>query len=101
MTDQPNPYQTPETTDSVVGEPLPEDAGRYAPCPSCGQVAAKQVGMTWWGGVLGPKLLKHVRCTCCGRAYNGKTGGSNRWGIAIYLGVSFLLGAIAFGILLL
>ncbi len=34
---------------------------QYVPCPRCGGHANK-VGMTWWGGVIGPKLFTHVKC---------------------------------------
>ena len=56
----------------------------YVPCPSCSSTRSKMVGFTWWGGILGPKLLTHVKCPDCGTAYNGKTGGSNTTGITIY-----------------
>jgi hypothetical protein len=57
---------------------------------------AKRVGFTWWGGMLGPKLFTHVKCAQCGQAYNGKTGRSNDTAIAIYLGVSCLIGVAIF-----
>ncbi|MEO8041040.1 MAG: hypothetical protein ABI646_00400 [Acidobacteriota bacterium] len=37
----------------------------YVPCPKCGGPAAK-LKFTWWGGILGPKMLTHVKCTSCG-----------------------------------
>jgi hypothetical protein len=58
-----------------------------APCPNCKGTNSQQVGFTWWGGVIGPKLLNHVKCQGCGTAYNSKTGKSNSTGIAIYMGV--------------
>ncbi|MEZ5308462.1 MAG: hypothetical protein R2684_15060 [Pyrinomonadaceae bacterium] len=39
---------------------------------------------TWWGGLLGPKLLTHVKCPGCGTQYNGKSGKDNTMGIVIY-----------------
>ena len=57
---------------------------QYAPCPSCGAEESSKVGFTWWGGVVGPAMLTHVRCPRCGAAYNGKTGQSNTTGIIIY-----------------
>jgi hypothetical protein len=71
----------------------------YAPCPKC-QVAdaVAPVSFTWWGGVLGPKLLNHVKCGRCGTAYNGKTGADNTNGIIIYTIVTL---AIAIGVLIL
>ena len=67
-----------------------------APCPSCRATSAKEVKYTWWGGLLGPKLLHHVECATCGVAYNGRTGKSNNVGIAIYMMVTcaVILGAL-------
>lgn len=59
----------------------------YAACPQCGQSSAEKVNFTWWGGILGPKILKHVKCKACGKAYNGKTGRDNTTGIVIYSAV--------------
>ena len=77
----------------------------YASCPKCRASAAEKVKFTWWGGVLGPKVLSHVKCNACGHKYNGKTGQDNTTGIIIYsvvviifcFGLMFLLfGALAF-----
>ena len=59
-------------------------ATSYVPCPKCGAVDPKKISFTWWGGVLGPKLLTHVKCEACGTKYNGKTGKDNSLFIAIY-----------------
>ena len=56
----------------------------YAPCPKCGRGPAEKLKFTWWGGVLGPKILTHVKCLSCGYGYNGKTGKDNTTGIVIY-----------------
>lgn len=69
----------------------------YVPCPRCTRPDPQQVKFTWWGGVLGPKLLKHVKCTGCNLTYNGKSGQSNTTNIVIY---SVILGVISFGIAL-
>jgi hypothetical protein len=69
---------------------------KYAPCPNCSCPNAKRVSFTLWGGVLGPKLLTHVKCTKCGAKYNGKTGESNTTGIIIYTIVGFV---IVFGLM--
>ncbi|MCD9188213.1 MAG: hypothetical protein LUM44_17480 [Pyrinomonadaceae bacterium] len=57
---------------------------QFAPCPKCQNTFAEQLKFTWWGGVLGPKLLKHVKCRNCGAKYNGKTGKDNTTAIIIY-----------------
>lgn len=61
----------------------------YAPCPHCGAIDAEKVSFTWWGGLLGPKLLNHVKCRSCTKGYNGKTGKDNTTGILIYSLVVF------------
>lgn len=72
---------------------------QYAPCPRCGQSTAKKMGFTMWGGMIGPRLLSHVRCQACGATYNGKTGGSNTTNIVVYiLAVFFLAFIFVFGI---
>jgi predicted nucleic-acid-binding Zn-ribbon protein len=66
---------------------------QFAACPKCRQSNARQLSFTWWGGALGPKILKHVKCESCGTKYNGKTGQSNTNGIIVY---SLVVGAISF-----
>ena len=63
----------------------------YPSCPFCGASNAEKVKFTWWGGLLGPKLLKHVKCLGCGKGYNGKTGKDNTTNIVIYSVVVALL----------
>lgn len=68
---------------------MPPPGGRthegYVACPACGSTQGSRMGFTWWGGVLGSKLLSHVKCGACGTTYNGKTGASNNGAIAIYM----------------
>jgi hypothetical protein len=70
--------------------------GGGASCPNCGSTAKKPVTFTWWGGLLGPKMLNHVKCLGCGTAFNGKTGKSNNTAIAIYAGVGLGIGLVGF-----
>ena len=92
FSDTPNPYAPPQVQGGQFAPPpgMPQ----YAPCPSCSNTYANKVGFTWWGGALGPALFTHVKCYRCGNAYNGKTGRSNNTAIAIYVGVSTVLGLI-------
>lgn len=69
---------------------------QFAQCPKCKNANAEQVKFTWWGGLLGPKILKHVKCNSCGAKYNGKTGKDNTTGIVIY---SLVVGVIVFGLM--
>ncbi|HEX8248016.1 MAG TPA: hypothetical protein VF599_07580 [Pyrinomonadaceae bacterium] len=64
---------------------------QYAPCPKCRQSLAQKVSFTWWGGILGPKLLSHVKCGACGIGYNGKSGKDNTTNIIIYSIVALVI----------
>ena len=68
----------------------------FAPCPKCNAASAERVKFTWWGGVLGPKLLTHVKCSDCGSKYNGKSGKDNTKGIVVY---SLVIAILAFGLM--
>jgi hypothetical protein len=63
------------------------------PCPRCQQaeLAPRPIGFTWWGGVVGAKLLHHVECVRCATRYNGRSGRSNDGAIAIYMVVAGVL----------
>lgn len=51
------------------------------------------MSFTWWGGLVGPKILTHVKCPACGAQYNGKTGKDNTTGIIVYsIAVVLLIG---------
>ncbi|HEV2912742.1 MAG TPA: hypothetical protein VGX92_05440 [Pyrinomonadaceae bacterium] len=69
---------------------------QYIPCPKCGAPDPEQVKFTWWGGLLGPKMLSHVKCGRCANQYNGKSGKSNAQNIIIYLLVSAAIVFIIF-----
>jgi uncharacterized protein (DUF983 family) len=69
------------------------------PCPFCQASDPKPVNFSWWGGILGPKLLSHVRCMQCGKTYNGKSGKSNDTAIAIYLAISLVILVVIFGMM--
>lgn len=67
---------------------------QFSPCPKCGSLAAQQMKFTWWGGVLGPKLLTHVKCPDCKTTFNGKSGKDNTKNIVLY-SVVILVGVFA------
>ncbi|HSU67530.1 MAG TPA: hypothetical protein VLJ39_11705 [Tepidisphaeraceae bacterium] len=67
--------------------PMPQPLNYQSPgiaCPRCRHTAYKPVSFTWWGGLLGPKILHHVKCLGCGYCFNSKTGRSNTVAIIVY-----------------
>jgi hypothetical protein len=87
----PNAYQQNPYYQQPPYQPNQAGASRYMPCPRCRMPEPQPVKFTWWGGVLGPKMLSHVKCGQCGMAYNGKSGQSNTKGIVIYSVVVFVI----------
>jgi hypothetical protein len=77
---QQNPYQQYQMS-----------ASPYVPCPRCYTPSPQPVKFTWWGGIIGPKMLSHVKCQQCSLAYNGKSGKSNTTGIVIYSVIVFFV----------
>ena len=69
----------------------PQQKKLVALCPRCQQAYGAPVKFTWWGGLVGPRLLHHVRCPNCRNEYNGKTGKSNQAGIILYFLVGFAI----------
>jgi hypothetical protein len=63
-------------------------------CPQCGSSQISKVGYTWWGGVIGPRLLHHTKCEACKYRYNSKTRKSNTPGIIIYSVVLFVIAIV-------
>ena len=72
--------------------------GEFVPCPRCARPDPEKLKFTWWGGMLGPRMLSHVKCSGCGLAYNGKTGQSNNTKITVYVIVTSIF---FFGVFLL
>ena len=94
---QANPYAPPQHGQQGFG--MQQGVGEFAPCPKCGSRSATKPSFTWWGGVLGPKIIPVVKCDGCSHSYNGKTGGSNTAAIAIYMVVVTVLMFVVFGLL--
>lgn len=66
-------------------------------CPGCKQdIVPTPITFTWWGGVLGPRLLSHVQCPGCTTRFNGKTGRPNTDAIIVYMAV---VGVVTFALL--
>ncbi|MEZ4404742.1 MAG: hypothetical protein R3B06_32280 [Kofleriaceae bacterium] len=61
-------------------------------CPYCAsELMPTPPAFTWWGGVIGAKLLHHAICPACRRGYNERTGRPNTRAIAVYMVVTATL----------
>ena len=67
-----------------------------AACPGCGAESGhRRPKFTWWGGLLGPKLLHHTVCGACGTGFNGRTGNPNKGAITLYMVVGVVVSVLA------
>ena len=65
-------------------------------CPKCNSVNVVPVKFTWWGGVLGPRIMHHTKCKECRYTYNRKTRQSNTKNIILYSIVVFVIVLVLF-----
>ncbi len=97
----PNAYQQNPYYQQPPYQPNQMGSSPYVPCPRCSMPGPQPVKFTWWGGIVGPKMLSHVKCGQCGLAYNGKSGQSNTTGIVIYSVIAFVIFfALGIGVIL-
>lgn len=75
---------------------LLNDISAESGCPKCGSPLVQPVKFTWWGGILGPKLFNHTKCTACNYYFNSKTRRSNTPAIIIYSVVLFAFVFVVF-----
>jgi hypothetical protein len=73
--------------------PMPRGNIVAAPCPYCRAQSANSVGFTWWGGLLGPRIMGIVKCNNCHNQFT-KNGNKAGGAIGIYLGISLAIGLI-------
>jgi hypothetical protein len=97
---QPGVPQQPGPGPGYPGQPGAQRGSGPGFCPACGSGEYTSPSFTWWGGVLGPKLLSHVTCNGCGTGFNSKTGKSNNTAIGIYLAVGTVAAIVIFWFLL-
>lgn len=68
-------------------------------CPSCGSNDAAKVTLTWWGGVVGPRIMNLHKCRDCNCRFNSVTGKPADRAILAYalvgLAVALLVVAVA------
>jgi hypothetical protein len=89
-----NPYAAPQ----APIEPGPPGALAAGACSRCQSPNVNRPTYTWWGGLLGPKLLNHAVCSACGFGFNYKTGKSNGPAIGIYLAVTVVIALALVGV---
>lgn len=67
-------------------------------CPRCGGYT-KKVGYTWWGGIIGPRMMNLHKCGNCKLNFNATTMQSADNAILIYSVVGVAIG-LTIGILI-
>ncbi len=70
-------------------------------CPKCQQtITPAPLGFTWWGGLIGAKLINHCECPACKARFNGRTGQPNDTAIMVYVLISAaIIGLLTYSIM--
>src|SRR4051794_1218781 len=63
-------------------------------CPGCGGGPLGEPSFTWWGGLIGHKILGVERCEACRKWWVKKTGAPGGTRVGIYAGVGVFLGLL-------
>lgn len=65
-------------------------------CPKCNSANVVPVKFTWWGGVLGPRMMHHTKCKDCSYTFNRKTRQSNTKNIIVYSVVVIVIALVLY-----
>ncbi len=77
----------------VVNYPRPHLEGQGPICPKCQGNQTREVKYTWWGGLVGPKMMNLQKCEACRFQFNRKT---NKGVLNAIIAYNVILLAIAF-----
>jgi hypothetical protein len=72
--------------------PIADYAGAYRACPGCGGGPLAEPGFTWWGGLVGHKLLGVEQCKRCKKWFVKGTGQPGDTRVMVYIVVGIVLG---------
>ena len=72
--------------------PVADYASAHRLCPGCGGGPLHEPSFTWWGGLVGHKLLGVEQCKQCKKWWTKSTGQSGDARVAAYLVIGLLLG---------
>jgi hypothetical protein len=64
------------------------------PCPGCGGGPLEEPSFTWWGGLIGHKLLGVEQCKSCRHWWVKNTGQPGGTRVTIYMVVGIVLGLV-------
>ena len=81
----PYPYQPP-------GAPL--NYAGYQPCPGCGSGPVEDPKFTWWGGLIGHRILGIHKCRACRKWWVKKTGQPGGTRVMIYVVAGVVVGLL-------
>lgn len=95
MSRDPNtPPPIPTTPQQPPPIPVMGYAGPSRPCPGCGGGPIAEPSFTWWGGLVGHKLLNVERCKSCRRWWVKGTARPGGTRVMIYMIAGIVLGLI-------
>ena len=90
------------THDPRMPPPIPPPVMAYAGltrvCPGCGSGPIEEPSFTWWGGLVGHKILNVEQCRACRKWWVKGTQQSGSTRVTIYMVVGIVLGLVIVGV---
>ena len=77
--------------------PIADYAGAYRTCRGCGGGPLEEPSFTWWGGLVGHKLLGVEQCKRCRKWWVKSTGQPGDVRVNTYIVVGLILGVLVGG----
>src|SRR5207249_643219 len=87
------PQIPPQVPPPFYGQNVVDYAGARR-CPGCGSGPLGEPKFTWWGGLIGHKILGVERCEACRKWWVKKTGAPGGTRVAIYMIAGLVLGIL-------
>ena len=74
--------------------PIADYAGAHRPCPGCGIGPLEEPSFTWWGGLVGHKILGVEQCRACRRWWVKGTAQPGGGRVTAYVVIGLILGVL-------
>ena len=78
--------------------PVADYAGSHRACRGCGGGPLEEPGFTWWGGLVGHKILGVEQCKRCNKWWVKSTGQPGDTRVAVYMITGIVLGILIGGV---
>ena len=94
MTYDPNTPPSLPTQPPLPPPPVIDYLRPTRPCPGCGSGPIEEPSFTWWGGLVGHKILNVEQCRACKKWWVKSTGQPGDTRVTVYMVTGIVLGVV-------